>query len=292
MPSALLRVSFTLSVTILLSACGPQTLWKSGDITVERTSDPSIQKIVQGDHQLYYRVQDGMAYIDDHTILGPVDENGVLVEFLDTQGAGRSDCIFWIFCPEFRWPQGIVPYTIHDGVSTWQRGEIEQAIRNIHRTTRILMVPKEDHHRDYIQFQAGNNKNACSSYLGKKGGRQVIALAKNGCSYPAVQHEIGHALGLLHEHQRCDRAKHIKIHWGEMNFIYFFNFMNLCFMGKDFGEYDPTSNMQYHAYSFSKSGRPTITLLNGELPNPSYQFSQGDLDTIEEIYAAEFEKRK
>lgn len=47
--------------------------------------------------------------------------------------------------------------------------------------------------------------------VGKIGGRQLVSLAA-GCLYDyIIWHEIMHALGLEHEHQRPDRDKFIKI---------------------------------------------------------------------------------
>ena len=62
-------------------------------------------------------------------------------------------------------------------------------------------------------------------------------------------------------------------------------------LGEDRGEYDVTSNMHYSPYAFSRTGKPTITLVSGGLPTPSAYFSAGDLRAIEEIYADEFAKR-
>ncbi len=289
MPKSLI---FFATAVLFFTGCAPyEVLWQSENIHVELSNDPSVRKVVHNDQTLYYKVDGGYAYLDEHVILGPVDENGVLLEYLEPLGNSRSQCIFWIFCKDFRWSEGVVPYTLNSDLSAWQVQQVLRAIDSIHATTRIRLVPREEGHRDYIEFQAGKSQNSCSSYLGRKGGRQTIQLGKNSCYASAVEHEIGHALGLIHEHQRCDRNKHVRIHWGQMNPSYIFNFINLCFMGEDQGEYDITSNMHYGPYAFSRKGQPTISLVAGGLPTPSPYFSSGDLAAIESLYALEIEKR-
>lgn len=60
---------------------------------------------------------------------------------------------------------------------------------------------------DWIMIQAGTG---CSSFVGKiqNCSSQVINVAP-GCYKAEVQHELMHALGAYHEHQRPDRAQHV-----------------------------------------------------------------------------------
>ena len=52
----------------------------------------------------------------------------------------------------------------------------------------------------------------CWSYVGRRGGGQVVSLDRRGCVYhQVVQHELLHALGFNHEQTRSDRDSHVRI---------------------------------------------------------------------------------
>jgi hypothetical protein len=55
---------------------------------------------------------------------------------------------------------------------------------------------------DYVEFQ--NGQLACFSQEGRIAGKQTIDLVV-GCPVAGIVHEIGHVVGLVHEHQRPDR---------------------------------------------------------------------------------------
>ncbi len=58
---------------------------------------------------------------------------------------------------------------------------------------------------DYIMFS--NERKMCSSAIGRVGGRQKIYVGHDSCfdNDGTVIHELMHALGFIHEHQRRDR---------------------------------------------------------------------------------------
>uniref|UniRef100_A0A8C8VHH0 Metalloendopeptidase n=1 Tax=Pelusios castaneus TaxID=367368 RepID=A0A8C8VHH0_9SAUR len=121
---------------------------------------------------------------------------------------------------------------------------------------------------NYISILPGKS---CWSYFGKIGGMQKVVLLKNGCmSKGAIQHEMNHALGFLHEQARSDRDEYIKIMWeyimaGEQG-----NFGKAN--SNDLGlPYDYSSVMHYGAYDFSNtSGKATIV----PVPDPFVPIGQ------------------
>ena len=74
-----------------------------------------------------------------------------------------------------------------------------------------------------------------------------------------VLHELGHCIGLVHEHQRPDRGEYIKIVWDNIHSRYEHNFIirdNPLISEKNF-PYDYGSIMHYGSMDFSLGG-PTI----------------------------------
>ncbi|GFY68877.1 high choriolytic enzyme 2 [Trichonephila inaurata madagascariensis] len=112
---------------------------------------------------------------------------------------------------KFRWFEGldkaIVPFVI-DQSSYGIRNIIYQAIEQYHRHTCVRFVPRTNQ-TDYIRIFSGNG---CWSAVGRSGGRQDLSLGK-GCGYIGlVIHQLGHAIGLFHEHQRSDRDNYVTIY--------------------------------------------------------------------------------
>ena len=75
-----------------------------------------------------------------------------------------------------------------------------------------------------------------------------LFLSSSGASNKGViLHEMGHVVGLNHEHQRCDRDQYLSILVGQWERIYnFANWNKLCAMGEDIGKFDYDSLMLYH----------------------------------------------
>lgn len=48
---------------------------------------------------------------------------------------------------------------------------------------------------------------------GMRGGEQILSISKYNSNKGTALHEIGHALGLIHEQQRRDRDEYININW-------------------------------------------------------------------------------
>ncbi|KAF3850212.1 hypothetical protein F7725_019931 [Dissostichus mawsoni] len=106
---------------------------------------------------------------------------------------------------------------------------------------------------NYIKFRSGKG---CASYVGCVGGAQSLYYAPS-CSVGNVCHEIIHALGLHHEHNRGDRDQYISVEWSNImpdkrnNFkVTHGDTQNL--------PYDLDSIMHYGEYYFSQDGSPTV----------------------------------
>jgi hypothetical protein len=90
---------------------------------------------------------------------------------------------------------------------------INRAMEQYHTKTCIRFVPRQRDHIDYLLIT--NEQTGCWSSVGRIGGPQKLNLQSPGCltTLGTPVHELMHAVGFLHEHNREERDKYVTIRW-------------------------------------------------------------------------------
>ncbi|KAL3884638.1 hypothetical protein ACJMK2_024764 [Sinanodonta woodiana] len=157
--------------------------------------------------------------------------------------------------PIFRWPNGVIPYRFYPGhFDQRDQDMVRQAMMEWERNTCLRFREATPSDVNLIVFTDGPG---CISMLGMVGGEQDVSLSSPGCRYRGLYlHEIGHAIGLVHEHNRPDRDEYVEIIWKNVQTNMLDHFTKYTSQEVDQMNvaYDYSSVMHYAVTDFSKGG--------------------------------------
>lgn len=184
------------------------------------------------------------------------------------------------------WANGIVYYRFADDVNGVQREIFDEAVQAwdaLDNLTVVRVNTDDPQPTNYIEVR--NSLNGNNSALGMVGGKQILNLQTWEPS--VILHEVGHALGLLHEQQRGDRDTYVTVTMTNVKPDKRGNFTRFDGV-QQYGDYDFASIMHYHSHAFSKNGLPVME------PTAAYADQadiMGRLDGLSAQDIAEIEQR-
>lgn len=120
------------------------------------------------------------------------------------------------FAEDKFWPGGIIPYQWDVGFSSSQKSLIRTQMNTWENKANIKFVERnpgnESHFPDFVEIIYAEQ--TCLASRGRQGGVQFLVLGEgegpNDCmSEYAILHELGHVIGMVHEHQRTIRDDYL-----------------------------------------------------------------------------------
>ncbi|MFC3354800.1 M12 family metallopeptidase [Sphingobacterium zeae] len=264
------KLSYFILLAVSLVSCTKENEINTTKIEEVSPADSTIHKFnLPGGSEIKVLEKKGNYYIADDILLSK--KQFLTLKSLSGSTLPRSAVMTNLVS---KWPNGEVPYLIESNFYDVQR--VSDAISRYHNQTPVRLVPKQPWHNDYVIFV--NHPSTSMSSLGKIGGVQQIHISTSA-GYGTVMHEIGHAIGLFHEHTRSDRDQFVQVDPSVANNINYQKY-DTNFLGFDVGFFDFNSIMMYPMSNVLKNkSDPTYNW-----PLNRSDFSTGDISGINYIY--------
>jgi len=217
----------------------------------------------------------------------PSDNAGRVLEMGDMQfavtGTGEERLSAVVREP---WPGGRVPYVFGSGLR--EQAAAQYAVdrwNTLAQETGVTFVSRTSE-ADFVEFVSDEAR--CFSAVGRHGGPQVLNLG-GACGVVAALHEVGHTVGLIHEHQRPDRNEYIEIALTNLDAADASDWDVLPFAAT-VTPYDYGSVMHYDAWAGSINGLPVIQA-RGQRVSPQQiggqDISESDVLGVKALYSGD-----
>lgn len=187
------------------------------------------------------------------------------------------------------WPQSIVPYVISPSYTSQEIAALTTSLAEMESKFGVDFVPRSNQSNYiYFTYTPAGDFAAGRSKLGMVGGKQNVELNKvTGFNERTIVHELLHALGYHHEHQRSDRDSYISVNWSNLD---------QCTSSFDKNgaisiarPYDLYSIMHYNSFTTGScvfnSSLPMFTVNNDTgLTLNNLKMSEGDVSALVQDY--------
>ncbi|MEJ7669023.1 MAG: M12 family metallopeptidase [Casimicrobiaceae bacterium] len=166
-----------------------------------------------------YKNVAGLAVADGHIVLGPFGL--VQAEQAVLRGDVPPSAAFAVVTRERAdwWPNGIVPFEVAPELETAIPGAVDAVIAEYERLTPVRFQPRNGAQR-YVRFvKQLPFFSSMTDHIGRSGGENQVKIQTDGSDGElqrvvidrSLRHELGHALGMYHEHNRKDRDDFVRI---------------------------------------------------------------------------------
>mgnify|MGYP000502667658 CR=1 FL=1 len=161
------------------------------------------------------------------------------------------------------WEDGILPLVFDDNISNDQKEKLFEACAEWSAVANVKCIEGKYKKR---KLRVSRHKNLGCFCIWGMGSSYVVLkrwmnLAPDCWKHSTLLHELGHAFGLIHEHQRSDRDQFIQINDKNVkaSFLGLLKHANFKTQKSSYSTaYDFESIMHYSRKSFSKNGKNTI----------------------------------
>ncbi|KMQ65755.1 hypothetical protein ACM46_07795 [Chryseobacterium angstadtii] len=259
-----------LMIIATLSSCSKNNEEIMADAQTNALQSKNVKQGKLGGQTITYEKKDGLNFFQGDIVL--TDQ-----QLTEDNSANKGGASF------SRWPGGKIYYTVAGNMGSINGNKITTAVNEYNNKTNTQWIPRTNQ-TNYVEFIFGSSSGSDGwAHIGYQGGRQNISLDQY-ISVGSVIHEMGHTVGLYHEHARKDRDQYVSIQWNNIQDGQAYNF-NMYNSGTDIGPFNINSVMMYWPTSYSKNGQPTIKRANNT--NFTYNrtgFTTGDINTINAMY--------
>lgn len=186
------------------------------------------------------------------------------------------------------WPKGRVPYKIGSSVGATTKSRLLSAMKEWQTKTaqRVRFEPATSADTAYVLVSEGSPR---VEFVGYKAGTVSKLYLRDPEYLTVTRHELGHVLGLEHEHRRKDRGSYIQVLSGNIvdtpNCKYQFALCSDC---APLVKYNTKSVMHYRTYrdlsSCRVGGKAVLLTKAGGSIDHEWVLTTGDLDAIDELY--------